>query len=171
MKPSRLGILLIAVLLLSIAVSACGDEEGDTTTDETTTTATTGTGTTAATGTGTTEEPETGGTSVEGVWNLITEDGSPPSALGYNSIVLTLEDGTFSSVFDGSAGVCTWSGTYTATESELTMTAEVATGPPCDMAIGQTRTAQMNMSVDGNTLTLDWTAQPMLTLQVYERVS
>lgn len=105
-----------------------------------------------------------------GVWNIVTEDGRDPAANGYNSIVLTLTADAFVSEFDSDAATCTWSGTHTSTVTALTITTDTATGPPCDQAVGKTRTAQLTLSADGNTLVLDWTAETMGTLQVYERI-
>ena len=112
-----------------------------------------------------------GGAAWIGVWNIVTEDGLPPADNGYNSIILTLNAGTFTSEFDSDAATCTWSGTHTSTPTTLTITTDAANGPPCDQAVGKTRTAQLTLSANGNTLTLDWTAATMGTLQVYQRIS
>ncbi len=104
-----------------------------------------------------------------GVWNIVTEDGLPPAANGYNSLVLALTPGAFISAYDSNAATCTWTGTHTSTPNTLTITTDAATGPPCGQAVGKTRTAQLTLSADGNTLTLDWTAVTMGTLQVYRR--
>jgi len=112
-----------------------------------------------------------GGAAWIGVWNIVTEDGRPPEDNGYNSVILTLNAGTFTSEFDSDAATCTWSGTHTSTPTTLTITTNAATGPPCGLAVGTTRTAQLTLSADSNTLTLDWTAATMGTLQVYQRIS
>jgi len=104
-----------------------------------------------------------------GVWNIVTEDGRTPIENGYNSVVLALTPGAFSSVFDSDAVTCAWKGSLTSTTTTITITTDAATGPPCGQAIGKTRTAQFTLSADGNTLTLDWTAATMGTLQVYRR--
>ena len=104
-----------------------------------------------------------------GVWNVVTDNGSPPAANGYNSLILTLTAGTYTSEYNSDVANCTWSGTHTSTPTTLTLTVAAATGPPCDQALGKTRTAQLTLSADGNTLTLDWTAETMGTLQVYQR--
>ena len=104
-----------------------------------------------------------------GVWKIVTEDGLPPAANGYNSIFLALTPGAFISAFDSNAATCTWTGTHTSTPTTLTITTDAATGPPCGQAVGKTRTAQLTLSANSNTLTLDWTAATMGTLQVYRR--
>lgn len=120
---------------------------------------------------GDSSDDDTPGATWIGVWNIVTEDGRPPVDNGYNSIILTLTAVTFISEFDSDTATCTWSGTHTSTPTTLTITTDDATGPPCDIAVGTTRTAQLTLSADGNTLTLDWTAETMGTLQVYQRVS
>ena len=105
-----------------------------------------------------------------GVWNVVTEDGLQPAANGYTSLILTLTAATFTSEYVSDVASCTWSGTYTSTPTTLTITTDAATGPPCDQAVGKTKTSQLVLSADGNTLTLDWTAETMGTLQVYQRV-
>lgn len=171
MNRRRPGMLVIVMLMLAFFLAACGDEEDDTTVGDEATTATDTSANTAAEDITATDAEPAGGADLTGTWSLVTENGSPPAALGYNSTILTLDDETFSSEYDGSAGVCTWSGTYTSTPTSMTWTADAASGPPCDQALGQTRTAQVSLSADGDTLTLDWTATPMGTLQVYERAS
>ncbi len=104
-----------------------------------------------------------------GVWKILAEDGRTPAENGYNSLVLALTPGAFSSVFDSDAVTCAWNGTHTSTPTTLTITTDAATGPPCGQAVGKTRTAQLILSANGNTLTLDWTAETMGTLQVYRR--
>ena len=107
-------------------------------------------------------------TSWIGVWKIVTEDGRPPAANGYNSLILTLTADTFTSEYNSDVASCTWSGTHTSSPTTLTITTDTATGPPCDQAVGKTRTAQLTL---GNNLTLDWTAETMGTLQVYQRAS
>lgn len=168
----RLGILVIVLLLFSLLVVACGDEgDGVTVEDEIITREDTGATSTTADDGATDDVPDPGGASWIGVWNIDTEDGRPPAANGYNSMILTLNAGTFTSEYDSDAATCAWSGTHTSTPTALTLTTDAATGPPCDQAIGKTRTAQLTLSADGNTLTLDWTSETMGTLQVYQRVS
>jgi hypothetical protein len=104
-----------------------------------------------------------------GVWDIVTEDGRTPAENGYNSLVLALTPGAFSSVFDSDNVTCAWTGANTSTPTTLTITTDAATGPPCGQAVGKTRTAQLTLSANGNILTLDWTAAPMGTLQVYRR--
>ena len=104
-----------------------------------------------------------------GVWKIVTEDGRTPMENGYNSLVMALTPDAFSSVFDSDNVTCAWIGTHTSTSTTLTITTDAATGPPCGQAVGKTRTAQLTLSANGNTLTLDWTAETMGTLQVYRR--
>ena len=103
-----------------------------------------------------------------GVWNIAKEDGRTPKENGYNSLVLALSPGAFSSVFDSDAVTCAWTGTHTFTQTTLTITTDDATGPPCGQAVGKKRTADLTLSADFNTLTLDWRGK-IGTLQVYRR--
>ena len=170
MKYRRLSTLVIVLSLFSLLIIACGGDEkavtseGGVTTGEDAGT----TGTTTVDGT-TDGIPGPEDAAWVGVWNIVTENEFPPSANGYNSITLTLAADTFTSEYYSDAATCTWSGTYTATPTTLTMTTDAATGPPCEQALGKTRTTRLTLSPDGSTLTLDWTAETMGTLQVYQR--
>lgn len=172
MKFRHLSILAIVLLLIPFSIVACGDEGGDVTVEDVLTTRD-DTGTTSTTaGDGTADEgTDSEGATWIGVWNIVTDNGSPPAANGYNSLILTLTASTYTSEYNSDAANCTWSGTHTSTPTTLTITTAAATGPPCDQALGKTRTAQLTLSADGNTLTLDWTAETMGTLQVYQRTS
>ncbi|MHB0915612.1 MAG: hypothetical protein ACYC5A_08705 [Thermoleophilia bacterium] len=158
MRFRHLSVLLIAALIVSLTIVACGDED----------VATTGTAA-EETSTDIVTAPE--GAAWVGVWNIVTENGLPPAENGYNSLILTLTADAFTSEYDSDAAACTWSGSHTATPATLSLTTDAASGPPCDEAVGKTRTAQLTLSADGNTLTLDWTAEAMGTLQVYQRDS
>lgn len=158
MRFRHLSVLLIAALIVSLAIVACGDED----------VATTGTAA-EETSTDIVTVPE--GAAWVGVWNIVTENGLPPAENGYNSLILTLTADAFTSEYDSDAAACTWSGSHTSTPATLSLTTDAASGPPCDEAVGKTRTAQLTLSADGNTLTLDWTAEAMGTLQVYQRDS
>jgi hypothetical protein len=166
MKYRHLSVLVIVLLFFSLSIVACGDDGDDTTTgdDTITTSGTTG---------DITREDDTDPDEAAwvGVWTIVLEDGRTPAENAYNSVTLTLDASTFSSTYDGSGGLCTWSGTNTTTADTMTWIADASTGWPCDQAIGDTFTAQMTLSADGNSLTLDWTANAGLTLQEYERVS
>ena len=173
MRYRRLSTLVIVISLFSLFIIACGGDEGAATSEGRVTTGEDAGAAGSIAGDGTTDDvPAPEDAAWAGVWDIVTENGLPPSANGYNSIVLTLAADTFTSVYDSDeAGTCTWSGAQTAPPTTLTMTTDAATGPPCDQALGKTRTARLTLSADGNTLTLDWTAETMGTLQVYQRVS
>ena len=169
MKYGHLSVLAVIMLLLSSSMVACGDETGDVTVEDEG--ATSGTAATHADDGTTDTVPDAEGAAWIGVWDIVTENGLTPAANGYNSIILTLAGDTFTSEYDSDIATCTWSGTHTSTATTLTITTEASTGPPCDLAVGTTKTAQLSLSADGNTLTLDWTAETMGTLQIYQRVS
>lgn len=165
MKYKRLSVLMIALMLFSFASIACGYE------GVVTSSAATGTASTAPGGVTNDDLMVPEGAAWVGVWNIVTENGLPPAENGYNSLILTLTADAFTSEYDSDAAACTWSGSHTSTPATLSLTTDAASGPPCDEAVGKTRTAQLTLSADGNTLTLDWTAEAMGTLQVYQRDS
>ena len=110
-------------------------------------------------------DPSGPGTPWVGDWELTLENGVVPS--GYAS-TLTIQTGSFTSTFVSAAQSCSWSGTLTATSTEITWSYDSATGPPCNMAVGTARTSTWTLSGDGETLTLDFTADGG-ALQVWSR--
>jgi hypothetical protein len=110
--------------------------------------------------------PSGGAEAWEGVWTLTTENGTAPASY---SLHLDLSATSFTSTFTNSSQSCSWTGTVSATSSEQTWSTQSATGPPCDVGVGQSRTAQWSLSSDENELTLDFTAVSPGTLQVYSR--
>ena len=72
-------------------------------------------------------DPSGPGTPWVGDWELTLENGVVPS--GYAS-TLTIQTGSFTSTFDSAAQSCSWSGTLTATSTEITWSYDSATGPP-----------------------------------------
>lgn len=156
LKVNNLLRFVLSIFLVAGAVTlmvACGGDDSASTvrTDDTTQTLT---------------QAEAGWV---GVWKIVTEDGRSPAANGYNSLILTLTADTFTSEYNSDIASCTWSGTYTSASTTLTITTDAATGPPCNIAVGKIKTAQMTLEKDS--LTLDWTAETMGTLQVYQRAS
>ena len=101
-----------------------------------------------------------------GDWILLTENGSTPPELGFNSLSLTFKPNKFISIFSSDTLTCNWEGKYTVGENTLSITTEQATGgPSCLSAIGQIRTA--NVSFNGNNLVLDY--RPGGALQEYNQ--
>lgn len=106
-----------------------------------------------------------------GNWNLLLEDGQTPAENGYNSLTVSFTATEFVSEFDGNALDCHWEGTYNSLSEGaaiLQLTTVGTGGLACESAIGQSKSADVEFSEDGNTLTLDYT--PEGTLQVYQRV-
>lgn len=102
-----------------------------------------------------------------GSWRLIEEGGVVPTT--YEG-ALTLDAATFSSHYSDDLGQdCTWSGSVLATDTEQTWTIDDATGPPCDIALGESSTAIWSLSDDESELTLDWSSEPLGKVQVYAR--
>jgi hypothetical protein len=111
------------------------------------------------------------GSSLDGLWSLVTENGMTPSEAGFTSLTLQIDSGGFTSILQGPTS-CIWSGAFSSTETEATVTTSSASGDEsCQNAVGNTRVAALSLSNNGNTLTLDYTANAGGTLQVYMRVS
>ena len=108
---------------------------------------------------------------LKGVWNLILEDGRTPSENGYHSIVLSLDQTQFMDTYESDSATCSWMGNVDLTESRLSLETTSATGAPCNSAVGKTATAEYELSPDGESLILDFSAESFGTLQVYERIS
>ncbi|NQU39104.1 MAG: hypothetical protein HQ523_04045 [Lentisphaerae bacterium] len=104
-----------------------------------------------------------------GVWGIVTENGSTPAENGYRSIVLTLTETSFTSMFDAGVAVCSWSGPLSSAGGIFTTTVADADGPPCNIALGTTRSAAWSLSNGNSTLTLNW-MDAGGTLQVYARL-
>lgn len=109
---------------------------------------------------------------IVGNWNLITENGSTPNELGYESLTIVFTESAFESTFTGTSLTCDWTGTYTNPGKGtilILLTNTGVGGTACEEAIGQFRSTTFELSEDGDTLTLDY--RPEGTLQVFERVS
>jgi hypothetical protein len=111
------------------------------------------------------DDPSGPGAPWVGTWDLTLENGVTPS--GYAS-ELTIQASSFTSTFDSPAQSCSWTGTLTATATQITWSYDSASGPPCTTAVGSSRTSIWTISGDGDTLTLNFTAGGG-TLQVWSR--
>jgi hypothetical protein len=110
--------------------------------------------------------------SIVGSWNLLTENGSTPIELDFDSLTITFTDNSFESTFTGTTLTCDWTGSYTNTSKGsglILLTNSGVGGTACEQAIGQFRSATFELSEDGNILTLDY--RPDGTLQVFERIN
>lgn len=103
-----------------------------------------------------------------GTWALVEEGGAAPASY---EVDLTLRADRFESAYRDDLGQdCTWSGTIVrADDVEQDWTIDEASGAPCDMAVGETRTAGWTLADGDATLTLDWSGESFGTVQVYER--
>jgi hypothetical protein len=107
-----------------------------------------------------------GGTPWVGSWELTLENGAAPS--GYSS-ELTIQASSFTSTFSSPGQSCSWTGTLSATATQITWNYNSASGPPCTTAVGTSRTSTWTLSSDGDTLTLNFTGSGG-TLQVWSRI-
>lgn len=107
------------------------------------------------------------GSSFNGTWIIVTENGSTPSELGYTSLELTISGQEFSSVFTSPSVSCSWKGTVLIDDTTIYVSTDSASGPPCSQAVGNS--ALGVHSLEGDTLTIDYTGSGTGTLQVFAR--
>ena len=107
-----------------------------------------------------------------GTWSMVTEDGKSPSALGYDSLLVTFSNWYYTADISAPTFWCYWGGDITYTDTAITVILEDALGSSdfCSQSPGSTIIAAWDISDDGDTLTLDWRGgAPNGTLQVYTR--
>ena len=107
-----------------------------------------------------------------GTWSIVTEDGKTPSALGYDSLMVSFSNWYYDSDIEAPDFWCYWGGPITYTDTAITVTIEDSLGSSsfCNQSPGSTIIAAWSISGDGKTLRLDWRGgAPNGALQVYTR--